>query len=604
MSNGRSTTPRIALPVLLAGCASAVFLALHFAFLARAHPDALFMDSLRLLGQVEDWEQGRLSFVELWGAGTAHRGFVNQLLMLANIHFFSLDVLLANRMTGVVVALLAFVLVYQFNRQFAGTVSTVTRVARFPVSFLLAGLCFSWAGFELFTLDLGLPLWIKNLCFVLYFIAHARYLSESDGGATRGWSAAFLVLAGAVIVIFVGMGWSYAFVGAVLAVHAVDMLSGFVAGRVPGRILLRRILPAIALLAALVFSLTQGGGGGRGGDEDSFAYLLDAVPSMLGLSLHALGASWMGVEVISHYEVPLAVAAWLGVLSLAAAGYGVTQRMRRGLYSGSLLPIYLVAYGGLTAVSLAAARGDGGPAAVMASRYFMDVVLFAIGTIWLWFEDADARGWKISGLLLAIYCLALAWVLYLSFQREWNVAPYRANNFKAMNVALSRGVPDEAAAQLLQSPLPHARRGAELLSERKLALFASSDDEACSVDAVVRGEGWHHPEAGTVWMQRQAELTVPACACGLMAELYLPAEFEARTLSIEEVGRPRQELDLLPGQATPVVLLAHGRTSKILFSLSRATVPVRDVPGGADVRELGVQWRSLSFPCAVPRPAP
>ena len=603
MSAGAPAASRFVLPVLLAGCSSLLFLALHMAFLARAHPDALFMDSLRLLGQVEDWEQGRLSFVELWGLGSAHRGFINQLLMLANIHFFSLDVLLANRLTGAVTAILAFSLVYLFNRQFAGTASAATRIARFPVSLLLAGLCFSWAGFELFTLDLGLPLWIKNLCFVLYFIAHARYLAAPGGGGPRmAWSAGCLVLAGALIVFFVGMGWSYAFVGAVLAVHALAMLAGWMAGQPPRRWLLHRVLPAIALLAALALSLAQGQGGGRGGDEDSFARLLDSVPSMLGLSFHALGASWMGIEAVSYHELPLTAAAWLGAVSLVAAGYGVVQRLRRGLYSGTLLPLYLVAYGVLTALSLAAARGDGGPSAVMASRYYMDVVLFAIGTIWLWFEDADARGWKLSGALFAAYCMVLASGLYLTFQREWATAPYRAESFQAMNLALYRGVPDDAAAQLLQSPLPLARRGAALLRERQLALFAVRGGEACSVDAVARGDGWNAPEGDAVWMQRQAGLLVPACGCGLTAELYLPAEFETRTLSVGQAEGPLQELDLLPGQTARLSLPPHGEMSEVRLSLSRATVPARDIAGGSDTRELGVLWRSLSFPCAVPEP--
>ena len=83
-----------------------VFAVLHQVFVSRAHPDALYMDSLRLLHQVREWQQGRMSFVELWGLGSPHRGFINPLMLMANVRFFSLDVMLANRMTGAVVGML------------------------------------------------------------------------------------------------------------------------------------------------------------------------------------------------------------------------------------------------------------------------------------------------------------------------------------------------------------------------------------------------------------------------------------------------------------------------------------------------------------------
>ena len=160
--------------LFVAACATLLFAVLHQVMVGRAHPDALYMDSLRLLYQVQEWQQGRMSFVELWGLGSAHRGFINPLALMANVRFFSLDVMLANRLTGGIVASVAFVLAYAFNRQVAGRGRPWVQPG---VSLLIAAACFSWAGFELFTLDLGLPLWTKNLCFVLFFAAHGAWLA-------------------------------------------------------------------------------------------------------------------------------------------------------------------------------------------------------------------------------------------------------------------------------------------------------------------------------------------------------------------------------------------------------------------------------------------
>lgn len=586
------------IPALIAAGSTLIFLLLHLAFLDRAQPDALYMDSLRLLHQLQEWSEGRLSFAEIWGVGSAHRGFINQLALLGNIRFFSLDVLLANRMTGVVTGLVAFILVYALNRQFAGTPTTIaTRVMRLFLSLLVAGLCFSWAGFELFTLDLGFPLWTKNLCFVLFFVAHDRYLVHSRNGQRAPGMAVLLAVAGAGIVMFVGMGWSYAFAGAVFGVHFLASLED---GRRAGlRPVLQRALPVLAVFAALALSLTQGGGGGQGGDEDSFGRLLGALSTLLELPLYALGGAWIGVETRGDVGLPLAAVAGMGAISVLVAAYGLIQRMRRGVFAGSLLPLHLVAYGALTAVSLAAARGAEGPAAVMASRYYMDVVLFAVGTLWLLAEDVEARkAWRrtVFGLFM-LYGVALSTGLYLTYMREWDVAPYRAANFEAMNRALYLGVPDEAAAQLLQSPLAHARQGAEILRKRRLALFATVGNDLCEAGSIRRLEGWNAPEGDTVWMTRQARLLLPSCRCALVAQLYLPADFPERTLHVEDAAGTRIEAALAPGRDTAVTLPAGEVAREVRLSLSQSTVPARDLAGGTDLRELGVLWRAMAFSC-------
>ena len=596
--------------LLLAACPVLAFALLHQAFVSRAHPDALYMDSLRLLYQLQEWQQGRLSFVELWGLGSAHRGFINPLALMLNVRLFSLDVMLANRLTGAVVGVLALVLAYVFNRQ------EVFRRRRAPgrdifalrlfVSVLMVGLCFSWASFELFTLDLGLPLWTKNLCFVLFFVAHGRYLAdERHGGAATAWAATALSLAGVLIVMFVGMGWSYAFVGAVLAVQAlaaaVDMRDGRRARA------LRRCVPLAVMVAALAGSLVLGAGGGHGGDGDSMSKLFATLPAMVGLALHALGAAWAGVETFAAQGVPLSLAFWLGIVGVLAAAHGVIDRLRRGLYSGALLPLYLVAYGVLTALSLAAARGDSGVQAVMASRYYMDVAPFLIGTLWLWAEAIAARGAisraRASTALFSVFALSVGLGLWATYRNEWQVAPYRAQAFQAMNLALRQGVPDEAAARLLQSPLEHARRGVGVMREQRLAIFADEPQSvplaACDVRGISRSGEWHAQEPGGTWMGEAGSLVLPACDCDLAAGLYLPEGFSERRLHIAGAGES-VEVELHPGESRRIVLPASVGRSEVHLSVSGVTVPRDAIAGSSDIRRLGVFWTGLAFECGNP----
>ena len=599
--------------LLLVACPVLAFVLLHQAFVARAHPDALYMDSLRVLYQLQEWQAGRLSFTELWGLGSAHRGFINQLALMLNVRFFSLDVMLANRLTGVMVGAQAFVLAYVFNRQEVFLVQRTPgkhiSVLRFFVTVLMVGLCFSWASFELFTLDLGLPLWTKNLCFVLFFAAHGRYLaSEIRSMHATVLAAVTLSLAGVLIVMFIGMGWSYAFVGAVLAVQVLAAAVNLRAGRWTHA--LWRCVPLAVMLAALVWSLVLGAGGGLGGDGDSMSKLVAMLPTMVGLALHALGAAWAGVETFAAHGAPLSLAFWLGIAGVLAAAHGVIDRLRRGLHSGALLPIYLIAYGLLTALSLAAARGEGGAQAVMASRYYMDVAPFLIGTLWLWAEAIATRGAissvRASAVLFSAFALSVGLGLGLTYRKEWQTAPYRAQVFQAMNLALRRGVPDEEAARLLQSPMEHARRGAGVMREQRLAVFADEPQPAppavCDERGIGRSGEWNAEEPGGTWMGGAASLAVPACACDLVASLYLPDSFSARRLDIEGAGE-HHEVALHPGESRRIVLPTSVDRSEVRLSVSEVTVPKEEIAGSSDVRRLGVLWTGLSFECAAPEMA-
>lgn len=575
----------------------ALFAWLHQAYVTRAHPDAVYMDSLRLVYQLEQWRHGQLSFLQLWGMGAEHQGFINPVLLLLNVKYFSFDVMLANRLTGMVVTLVAMVVLLNFNsrirksdREFPVALLTV----RMGISALLTLICFSWAGFELFTLDLGLPLWIKNLSFVTYFALHAYYLTMPTEG-WRAWVIGLgLTLVGPVIVLMIGMGWSYAFVAAVLAVSVLTAAKSI--RKRDARTPLLKSAPAIALLLAqIVYLMASVGAGGATASHEKFSMLLH-VPELL---LYALGSGLIGVETIGSYPALLRVLPYVSGAALAAAMVLVFNRCRRELYSASLLPVYLLAYGFLTALSVSVARGGEGIVAVMASRYYMDIMFFYVGLIWLWYDSLErslANKPHVSLAFFSVMCLAVVIGQGLTYKREWVAAPYRALAFKSMNQALLRGVPDQRAANLLQSPLDNARKGDRVLLEHHLALYSSLPAGTCAADDVRYVSGWYARESQGVWMGQNAVMQVPACRCEFAASVYLPSSFSGRTLTVSD-AESDQTIALVPGKAEQLRIPPSNVQRAIDISVSRTTTP-SSLPGGVhDLRDLGVLWTSNAFAC-------
>ena len=576
---------------------TSLFAWFHQIYVNRAHPDAVYMDSLRLVYQLQEWRQGHLSFWKLWGVGAEHQGFINQAILLLNIKFLSYDVLFANRMTGAVVALMVVVLLLNFNstlrRGFAGLPGTVL-MARIGVSVIIALICFSWAGFELFTLDLGLPLWLKNLSFVAYFSLHTYYLTMPAGGWRAKAIGLGLTVVGPVIVLMIGMGWSYSFVASVCAVSVLTAIDAIKKRNICKP--LSRSAPAAALLLAQsVYIWSSWGAGGTTAPHEKFSVLLH-IPELL---LYALGSGLIGVETVANYPFLLHMLPFISGGVLIAAVVLLLVRLNRELYSGSLLPIYLLTYGFLTALSVSVARGAEGAAAVMASRYYMDIMLFYVGLVWLWYDSLErslANKPRVSMALFFTLCMVVIVGQGLTYRREWLVAPYRALAFKSMNHALLQGVPDQHAASLLQSPLENARKGDGVLLERHLALYSNLPIDECRVAGIHYLSGWYAREPQGVWMGRSAVMKIPACRCDFVAAVYLPPGFSERTMVISGT-ESSQSISLAPGKVENLHIPPSNVQRTVDISLSRTTVPSSVSGGTRDVRELGALWTSNTFAC-------
>lgn len=568
-----------------------VLSALHQWLLGRVHPDALYMDSLRLLFQMQQWLDGQLPTLEFWGQASSHRGFVNQLFLLGNIRLFNLDVLLANRLTGGVVTAVAVILVTAWCRDASRRRGETLGVVELAVALAIAALCFSWAGSELFTLDLGLPLWTKNLAFVLYFVVHAR-LVEQNGMRPLAWIIA-LSLAGPVIVLIMGMGWNYAFLGAVLGMQLLAFVGRWQA---PGR--WQALVPSTLLLVAMLGYLASGSitdAAVKGGGLATSAQ----VPLLL---LYSVGSTLGNTDALLWGGRPLG---WLAVAGFGVVVAGVVAGgawLRRGA-PGSRLPLYLVIYAGLVAASVALARGADGPAAVIASRYYMDFLLGLVGVIWLAAREVRARGVTLSspaGLAFAALLLVVGMGQAWTSAYEWRVGPARSGAFAAMNRALLHSVPDEAAAALLQSPLSHAREGAQVMRSQRLAMFATLPPDPCQASDIAYLAGWNAAEPHGRWSEGHATLKLPACACEFIASISVPASLGPRTVSIRGPHVADQTFVVPSGGAFQASLGSGSGDADVQLSISPTTVPSQAHAGSGDGRTLGVLVSGVAAMCPLP----
>ena len=395
-----------------------------------------------------------------------------------------------------------------------------------------------------------------------------------------------MTVAAPLIVLICGMGWNYAFVGAVIAVQAFSFLPPV---RAPGR--WAALGPNTILVLSMVVYLL--GGSVTDASTSNGLNTESRVPVLI---LYAVGSSLGNPEALLAGRFPLEMIAILGG---AIALVGVVAGMlwvRRGA-PGSRLPLLLALYGVLVAASLALARGADGPSGVMASRYYMDLTFGLMGVIWLaarevpaFVRHAVAGRMVVVAMIVTVVCGHV-----ITYRHEWKVSPYRAALFDQMNRALQLGVPNEESAQLLQSPMDHARKGLAVMRSRRLAMFSGDERAECSTAAIGYGQGWHSPEGEVRWSGAVAEMDLPPCGCAYFADMYVPEGQPERQVLIKG-SDGEQALAIGPGQSARARL----GNDRVELDVTPVLVPSRDLTGSQDGRKLGVLLAGVSVNCEAP----
>lgn len=551
--------------------ASMLLLAVHHLYIIRTWPDSIYMDSLRLLHQLSDVASGERTVFDLWAAG-GHHGLITQLFLAANVHLFGLNAVLANMLTGPVILAVGILFLFGYSVDWTRTEGQSSGLHYVTTGLLLLGISLSFVGFELLTLDMGLPIWVKNLVFVCYWFAHSSFLDRPTG-----IKSFVLSLVAVPVVLAVGMGWSYAFTATIVGVTALDAV-------LQRDVRLAKIAPALAVIAAQFAYLLLGGGH----DEQTAVGAGSAIYKVATLPFYGLGSTLIGSEWVSRVWGGADLVLLAGVVVFAAGLLGFVAFVRNPTVGRRA--IYLMLYGGLCAVAFAIARGDQGFHAMLASRYYMDLVLFPLGAIWLLSLAAKKslkfRYFKVAGVIVFGVVFIAAHLVQGAAEYR-NVAPYRAASFRSMNERLVEMQIDQTTAQLMQAPLSDLQRAAAIMRIEKLGVFRGTTGSLCDQPFKLR-DGWYPPESGGAWMASDASIAIAGCGCSATLVAYLPQSFPERKLTISSGTTTLGEFNLQSGARRTIAINDTRAPTPIRISVSRVTVPQRDLSGSGDVRELGV----------------
>ena len=167
-------------------------------------------------------------------------------------------------------------------------------------------------------------------------------------------------------------------------------------------------------------------------------------------AFYSLGSGWVGTVPFRMAGGPQSALFVAGASSLLAATWGLWRRWRRGMSSGSLLPVYLLGFSFTCAALFAITRGGWGIEALVAPRYYMDVAPFLLGTLsFLLFEDGMSRHDRASR-WSGIACVVIAAIVFTghawTYRAEWHSAPQRARALDRLEDAFVRGATTKADA--------------------------------------------------------------------------------------------------------------------------------------------------------------
>lgn len=444
---------------------TAFFLLFFLAYMWQLRPLVIFMDSLRFLGFYDDSITGKRSIWATWNQNE-HRGFLPQLYVYLNAKLFGLRALPGAAMSGAVIAISAIILSAESVRTMAMDDDRSSAAWRWVAPFFVFLVSmFSLANWELFSVDVGATLFAKNLAFYLYWIALDRFLESTDDGKKKLFLPIFA--GGPFVILFIGFGWSYAFVLA--SIGCTIMHRPHIAGK-------NDLRWKSMVIASLVISILLYVIGGslipNTGAKFEPSGTPSTVNSLQGL-IFAFSAVFLPNETMQRLAVPVWLPLIFGSLTLALAFFvlGSSTLVRRRLPT---VPMALLLYSVANACAVAYARGRFDPVFTAAPRYFMDLSLLIVALVWWAVWIAGTRNgiavrtasWTVTAVVAVFICGQVA----TAFD-EWRMAKYRHEGFEKMRaITLSNALSAEDAS-VLQQPLSIASRGVAIQASHGLGPF-------------------------------------------------------------------------------------------------------------------------------------
>lgn len=431
----------------------------------RAHPVAIFMDSLRFLTYVGDSFSGKQSIWYTWNQGD-HHGMSPQFVIYLNARFFGLNIYGATIFGGLIAALSAFALCKSIATSFISELAENRSKTLLPLmSVFVFAAMLSAANWELYTLDLSAALFAKNLILILYWIALDRYIASNYAAKALRIS---LCLSVPPIVLLFALGWSFPFAAVSIAClfwrqpdvtrEKLELITAFIVSLF-AYIVIGFFLPKPELILPPVPSLPE------------------AVMNSVRGFFMGLSTSLFGEETMLSFGFTSAVESALGAIVFVFASVCICLNFKNRR-QGTLVPTALLLYVLFDAAAIALGRAKWNPWNATAARYYQDFSLALIGAAWSAIllrprlSDSPFRRTILAGLLTATIAIFSAGYITTNYQ-EWNKAPYRHQAFMRMRDITTSTSPltDEESRYLQQIP-KYAISGIDVQRAYRLGPFS------------------------------------------------------------------------------------------------------------------------------------
>lgn len=544
-------------------------------YIFKASPLVPFMDSIRYITQIDGVLRGDLAWAQIYGAGE-HKGLMYPFFTLIEWVLWGLDSRITTSLTGLLLVGQLWLWINAAAHGGAyGARDELDRGRTIKNAMLFASAALivtSPAGFEIWTLDLGFAQVAKNLIFVafLYELSlRAKWLEGARPALTMG-------LLGAGIILLVAYGWSIAFFVAAVASSLM-----VIRGRRGGfRELVLLLGPMTLAQVGYILSME----GGVVTNQASITANGSGVGQFIFAAAYGAGTTFAGSEVIAELGIGPGVVMMAGGGLIGLCLIGLVRAYDHTFGSRAYF-VGLAAFGLVTLLSVAFARGGGDFRNAGASRYYMDYVWLLLGTVGLLrakFGDAGGAPVSVCNPHIGRAIQAFRWFVVLlgvvvpilatlGHLTTWKVelakAPYRAEAFRKMGEVYLDGVQRDDDASLLQSPRLTAAHAMEIVENYRLGVWRSVK-AGCSLEEAMFRYGWHAPENdGGRWANKVAALIIGGCGGAVRIEGALPRNSTARLLRTS-IGDRVVETQLAAGRNFAVILdMPSSRPRKITFAV-------------------------------------